>query len=66
MLIEFLFLLKIDESSGKLKSQPLLTTVYPTMWLGSQEGMLLVHSSISSVSTTIDKVKLKDSILCLR
>lgn len=35
------------------------------MWLGSQEGLLLVHSSISNVSTTIDKVKLKDSILCL-
>jgi hypothetical protein len=36
------------------------------MWLGSQEGLLLVHSSITNVSTTLDKVKLKDSILCLR
>lgn len=33
--------------------------------MGSQEGWLLVHSTISNVSKSIDKIKLKDAILSI-
>ncbi len=42
-----------------------LTSLYPTMWLGSQEGWLLVHSTVSKIKKSIDKVKLKDAILSI-
>lgn len=42
-----------------------LSTFYPTMWLGSQEGWLFIHSSVSNVSKPIEKLKLKDAILCI-
>lgn len=63
-----------------------LSTMYPTMWLGSQEGLLvyfyfvifylsilidhfikslLIHSSISNVSKTLERIKLNDAILCI-
>jgi len=42
-----------------------LSSLYPTMWLGSLEGYILVHSSISNIQKTIDKVKLKDSVLSI-
>lgn len=35
------------------------------MFLGTQEGWLLIHSSVKNVSKTVDKVKLKDSILSI-
>ncbi|CAF0717015.1 unnamed protein product [Brachionus calyciflorus] len=55
----------IEKDVQTTQSEPVLSTIYPTIWLGSQEGLLLVHSTISSVNQTIDKVKLKDAILCM-
>jgi hypothetical protein len=42
-----------------------LNMLYPTMWLGSQDGYLIVHSSINDVSTYIASIKLKDAVLTI-
>jgi mitogen-activated protein kinase 8 interacting protein 3 len=42
-----------------------LPSSYPTMWMGSQEGFLLIHSSISNVGASIERIKLKDAVLCI-
>ena len=43
----------------------ILSSLHPTMWMGSQEGWLLVHSTISNINKAIEKIKLKDAILSI-
>ncbi|XP_042905516.1 C-Jun-amino-terminal kinase-interacting protein 4 isoform X2 [Parasteatoda tepidariorum] len=42
-----------------------MSTVLPTMWLGSQTGHIYVHSSVTQWWRCISSVKLKDSVLCI-
>lgn len=40
-----------------------MSSVLPTMWLGSQSGSIYVHSSAAQWKRCIHSVKLKDSVL---
>ncbi|KAJ8305216.1 hypothetical protein KUTeg_017232 [Tegillarca granosa] len=40
-----------------------MSSVLPTMWLGSQSGSLYVHSSVAQWKRCLHSVKLRDSIL---
>ncbi|KAK3100549.1 hypothetical protein FSP39_021628 [Pinctada imbricata] len=42
-----------------------MSSVLPTMWLGSQTGSLYVHSSVAQWRRCLHSVKLRDSILCI-
>ena len=43
-----------------------MSSVLPTMWLGSQSGSIYVHSSVSNWKHCIHSIRLKDSVLCIR
>uniref|UniRef100_A0A1E1X3V9 JNK-interacting protein 3 n=1 Tax=Amblyomma aureolatum TaxID=187763 RepID=A0A1E1X3V9_9ACAR len=42
-----------------------MSSVLPTMWLGSQNGIIYVHSSVAQWRVCIDSVKLCDSVLSI-
>ncbi|CAF0875572.1 unnamed protein product [Didymodactylos carnosus] len=42
--------------------KPMYSTKYPTVWLGSGDGWLYLHSSVGDYRTTIEKVWLKNAI----
>ncbi|XP_059079883.1 JNK-interacting protein 3-like isoform X4 [Tigriopus californicus] len=42
-----------------------MSSVLPTMWLGSQSGSIYVHSSVSQWKRCIHSIRLKDSVLCI-
>ncbi|KAF8764752.1 C-Jun-amino-terminal kinase-interacting protein like [Argiope bruennichi] len=42
-----------------------MSTVLPTMWLGSQTGHIYVHSSVTQWWRCISSVKLRDSVLSI-
>ncbi|KAK3757539.1 hypothetical protein RRG08_032707 [Elysia crispata] len=42
-----------------------LSSVLPTMWMGSQSGSMYVHSSVSNWKKCLHSVKLRDSILTI-
>eukprot|EP00095_Tigriopus_kingsejongensis_P005190 maker-scaffold321_size207582-snap-gene-1.30 protein:Tk05190 transcript:maker-scaffold321_size207582-snap-gene-1.30-mRNA-1 annotation:"c-jun-amino-terminal kinase-interacting protein 3" len=42
-----------------------MSSVLPTMWLGSQSGSVYVHSSVSQWKQCIHSIRLKDSVLCV-
>lgn len=45
--------------------EPLLSSVGPTMWLGAQNGMLYVHSSVARWRACLHKVLLPDAVLSI-
>ena len=42
-----------------------MSSVGPTMWLGAQNGMLYVHSSVARWRTCLHKVMLPDAVLSI-
>ena len=42
-----------------------LSSVLPTMWLGSQSGSIYVHSAVAQWKRCIHSIRLKDSVLCI-
>ncbi|CAB4062458.1 SPAG9 [Lepeophtheirus salmonis] len=42
-----------------------MSSVLPTMWLGSQSGSIYVHSAVSQWKRCIHSIKLSDSVLCI-
>ncbi|XP_062544717.1 JNK-interacting protein 3 isoform X3 [Armigeres subalbatus] len=44
---------------------PPVSSVGPTMWMGAQNGMLYVHSSIARWNVCLHRIKLPDSILSI-
>ena len=42
-----------------------MSSVLPTMWLGSQSGSVYVHSAVSQWKRCIHSIRLKDSVLCI-
>ncbi|XP_058124926.1 JNK-interacting protein 3 isoform X2 [Anopheles coustani] len=42
-----------------------ISSIGPTMWLGAQNGMLYVHSSVARWNLCLHKVKLPDSVLSI-
>ncbi|XP_055601258.1 JNK-interacting protein 3 isoform X2 [Uranotaenia lowii] len=47
------------------EDDPSVSSVGPTMWMGAQNGMLYVHSSIARWNVCLHKVKLPDAILSI-
>lgn len=45
--------------------EPPMSSVGPTMWLGAQNGMLYVHSSIARWRMCLHQVKLPDAVLSI-
>ncbi|XP_055914746.1 JNK-interacting protein 3 isoform X4 [Eupeodes corollae] len=45
------------------QNEPPMTSVGPTMWLGAQDGMLYVHSSVGRWHECLHKVLLPDAVL---
>lgn len=54
-----------DSDSKTINDDPPVSSVGPTMWMGAQNGMLYVHSSIAKWSVCWHKIKLPDSILSI-
>ena len=42
-----------------------MSSVLPTMWLGSQSGSIYVHSAVSQWKRCIHSIRLKDSVLSI-
>ena len=42
-----------------------MSSVLPTMWLGSQSGSIYVHSAVSQWKRCVHSVRLKDSVLSI-
>jgi hypothetical protein len=42
-----------------------MSSVLPTMWLGSQSGSIYVHSAVSQWKRCIHSIRLLDSVLCI-
>ncbi|XP_050091012.1 JNK-interacting protein 3 isoform X1 [Anopheles aquasalis] len=42
-----------------------ISSIGPTMWLGAQNGMLYVHSSVARWNVCLHRVKLPDSVLAI-
>lgn len=49
---------------GRMKEPP-MSSVGPTMWLGAQDGMLYVHSSVGRWHECLHKVLLPDPVLAI-
>ncbi|XP_065095148.1 JNK-interacting protein 3 isoform X3 [Ochlerotatus camptorhynchus] len=54
-----------DSNNKSLNDDPPVSSIGPTMWMGAQNGMLYVHSSIAKWSVCLHKIKLPDSILSI-
>lgn len=54
----------ISGSDNPLEEPP-MSSVGPTMWLGSQNGMLYVHSSVARWRECLHKVMLPDAVLSI-
>ncbi|XP_067139297.1 C-Jun-amino-terminal kinase-interacting protein 4-like isoform X2 [Centruroides vittatus] len=53
------------EKSNREDQIEKMSTVLPTMWLGSQDGNIYIHSAAAQWDTCIYLVKLKDSVLSI-
>jgi len=42
-----------------------MSSVLPTMWLGSQSGAIYVHSSVAQWKRCIHSIRLNDSVLSI-
>ncbi len=54
----------ISGAENPLEEQP-MSSVGPTMWLGAQNGMLYVHSSVARWRACLHKVLLPDAVLSI-
>ena len=57
-----------EGSSTSAKPEPEvenMSSVLPTMWLGSQSGSIYVHSAVSQWKNCIHSIRLKDSVLSI-
>lgn len=54
---------KEDIKSKNWERKGKMSSVLATMWLGAQNGMLYVHSSVANWDQCLHSVKLKDAVL---
>lgn len=52
-----------DTSSESNKSHDYMSSVLATMWLGGQNGMIYVHSSVANWNQCLHSVQLQDSVI---
>ncbi|XP_054711876.1 C-Jun-amino-terminal kinase-interacting protein 4-like isoform X2 [Uloborus diversus] len=55
----------LSDNQPKQETKEKMSTVLPTMWLGSQGGHIYVHSSVAQWWRCIASVKLRDSVLSI-
>ncbi|XP_035206042.1 C-Jun-amino-terminal kinase-interacting protein 4-like isoform X2 [Stegodyphus dumicola] len=54
-----------DKPNHDIQQTEKMSSVLPTMWLGSQGGHIYVHSSVAQWWCCINSVKLRDSVLSI-
>lgn len=59
----------VTESANSSKDTSLVdfavTSAMPTMWLGAQSGLVMIHSAIGHWDTCLHTVRLPDSVLSI-
>ncbi|KAI1883906.1 hypothetical protein AGOR_G00220910 [Albula goreensis] len=53
------------EGEGSEGAEPPKSSALPTMWLGTQNGGLYVHSSVSQWKKCLHSIRLRESVLCI-
>lgn len=56
---------KEESKSKNWERKGRMSSVLATMWLGAQNGMLYVHSSVANWDQCLHSVKLKDAVLSI-
>ena len=59
------FLLYDAENDVLYEEVEKMSSVLPTIWLGSQNGHIYVHSGVSQSRRCLHSVRLKDSVLSI-
>jgi hypothetical protein len=59
------FLLYDAENDVLYEEVEKMSSVLPTIWLGSQNGHIYVHSGVSQWRRCLHSVRLKDSVLSI-
>uniref|UniRef100_A0A8D8Y727 JNK-interacting protein 3 n=1 Tax=Cacopsylla melanoneura TaxID=428564 RepID=A0A8D8Y727_9HEMI len=54
---------ELDDGNEASEELSKMTSVLPTMWLGSQNGSVFVHSAVSQWRRCLHSIQLKDSVL---
>mgnify|MGYP005986561883 FL=1 len=50
---------------NKSSNQEVMSSVLATMWLGAENGMIYVHSSVANWNQCLHSVKLKDAVISI-
>lgn len=53
------------ENEPQQNVPPVISSIGPTMWMGAQNGMLYIHSSITRWNVCLQKIRLSDSVLSI-
>lgn len=52
-----------EDSCAETKNVDVMSTVLATMWLGDQNGMIHIHSSVANWNQCLMSVKLADAVI---
>uniref|UniRef100_A0A8D8G510 JNK-interacting protein 3 n=4 Tax=Culex pipiens TaxID=7175 RepID=A0A8D8G510_CULPI len=55
----------LNENEPLHNLAPIISSIGPTMWMGAQNGMLYIHSSITRWNVCLHRVRLSDSVLSI-
>jgi hypothetical protein len=56
---------KPEPAEGKTSNQEIMSSVLATMWLGAENGMVYVHSSVANWNQCLHSVKLQDAVISI-
>ncbi|XP_008190561.1 JNK-interacting protein 3 isoform X2 [Tribolium castaneum] len=54
-----------ESDKNKTSNQEIMSSVLATMWLGAENGMVYVHSSVANWNQCLHSVKLKDAVISI-
>lgn len=54
-----------EEEEARTSNQEVMSSVLATMWMGDENGMLYVHSSVANWNQCLHSVKLKDAVISI-
>lgn len=54
-----------EPDTNKSSNQEIMSSVLATMWLGAENGMVYVHSSVANWNQCLHSVKLKDAVISI-
>lgn len=53
------------ENTSSTKNHEVMSSVLATMWMGTESGMIYVHSSVANWSQCIHSVKMEDCVVSI-